>query len=287
MTNSRTATPRPAARLTRAASCTTHPAATSMRSITTRARASGVRYASSSADTGQIMIELVSSVAEDGGVVSGPFPHRRRAGDLRSLELLRVLEVTCIQADRAEPELAAAVSELREQALERWASLAHDALHLAREPEPHGVLRRPDDDLLALLQRRGGDEERDQDALAVLHAGREVDQNLVGHFGLPSLRAFMGAPRRCAGQYPGRRARPGGSRAAARGACRGPGRRGRRRGPAKRAPRRRGRPRRRARISPRDPRRRRRPWSRTPPSARGRRRGAGTRPGACPAQAFA
>jgi hypothetical protein len=56
--NSRTATPRAADRLTRDASWTAQPAAASMRSISMRALASGVRYASSPSVTGPIFAHV-------------------------------------------------------------------------------------------------------------------------------------------------------------------------------------------------------------------------------------
>ena len=56
-----------------------------------------------------------SSVAEDGGIVSGPLPHGRRAGDLHVADLLVICEPASVETDRAEPEFPAAIGELLEQ----------------------------------------------------------------------------------------------------------------------------------------------------------------------------
>jgi hypothetical protein len=72
--------------------------------------------------------ESTRLVAEDGRVAPGPLPHRRRARDLGVRDLLRVAEVAGLDADRAQPQLAAAVRELLEELLERRAALAGDAL---------------------------------------------------------------------------------------------------------------------------------------------------------------
>ena len=82
-------------------------------------------------------------VAEDGRVTPRPLPHRRRARDLGVRDLLRVAEVAGLDADRAQPQLAAAVRELLKELLERRAALAGDALGLARQSEPDGLLSSP------------------------------------------------------------------------------------------------------------------------------------------------
>src|SRR5262249_6077749 len=128
-------------------------------------------------------IRVSPSVAEDGRVVAGPLPHRRCADDLRIRDRLRLAEVARRQTDRTQPQLAPRLCELLVEPFERRTVLADDALELAWEPEPHRVLGRPDLDLLALLLRCGRDEEGYEHTLAVLHAGREVDQDLaVCHF---------------------------------------------------------------------------------------------------------
>jgi hypothetical protein len=52
--------------------------------------------------------------------------------------------------------------------------------------EVHCVLGQEHRDLLALRRRRVADEERDHDPLGVLHAGGEVDDDLVVHDRLAS-----------------------------------------------------------------------------------------------------
>src|SRR5947207_11100925 len=101
------------------------------------------------------------SVAEDRGVVACPLPHGRCAHDRCVSHLLSVVETACREADRAEPQLTAPVRKLSEQSLERRAILARNPLGLARQPEPNGILRRPDHHLLALAERGSSDKQRD------------------------------------------------------------------------------------------------------------------------------
>src|SRR6476469_6024947 len=121
-------------------------------------------------------------VAEYRRVVTRPLPHRGRAGDRRILDLRLVAETARVDADRAEPELPAAVGELLEEPLERRAAVARLADRVSGKPETDGLLGRPDHDVVvALLECRGRDEERERDLLGVLHPRREVDQNLSCH----------------------------------------------------------------------------------------------------------
>src|ERR1051326_1774645 len=132
-----------------------------------------------SSPTSTVTSVAIGSVAEDGCVVTGPLPHRRRACDPRVRHELGALEPARVEADRADEQFAAAVCELLEEALQRRASLAGDSLGLAGLPEPHCVLRQEHRDLLALLESRAADEERDEDAFRILHPRGQVDQDLV------------------------------------------------------------------------------------------------------------
>src|SRR5262245_54990714 len=122
---------------------------------------------------------LPPSVAEGGGVVSGPLPHGRGADHRRVRDFLRLAEVAGVETDRTEPEFAPGLRELLPETLERRAVLADDSLQLAGQTEPDRVLGRPDLDLFAVLLRCGRDEEGHEHALAVLHPCREIDQNLA------------------------------------------------------------------------------------------------------------
>src|SRR5581483_8784174 len=121
----------------------------------------------------------------DRRVVSGPLPHRRGAHDLRVRDHLLVLQLARVDADRAEPELAAPLLELLEQPLERRAAVASLAHSRAGEPEAHRLLRRPEHDLVTLLERRTRDQKRERHLLRIFHPGREVDEHLAGHTYLP------------------------------------------------------------------------------------------------------
>ena len=121
------------------------------------------------------------SVAEDGRTVSDPLHQRRGACNVRVADLLRVGEPAGVEADRAQPELPASVRELLEQPLERRAAVARLAVRLAGEAESHRVLRRPDDDVVALIERRRCDEERNRHPLGVLQPRRQIDEHLPGH----------------------------------------------------------------------------------------------------------
>src|ERR1051326_8544370 len=138
-------------------------------------------------------MSLLLSVAEDGGVLARPPPHRRRTDDLGVGDPLGIAEIARVQADRAQPELAARFRELIPQLLERRAPVADDPLQRVRQPEPDRLLRRPDSRLLAPLLRRRRDEKRDKHSLAILHPGREVDQNLAVACHLPLL--LLSCPR--------------------------------------------------------------------------------------------
>jgi hypothetical protein len=113
-------------------------------------------------------------------VVLSIHSHRqgRGTGDLRVRHLLGVVEISRADADRAKPELASAVGELREQLLERRAALAGNTCGLARQPEPNGVFGRPDHNLFSLAERGRRDEEGDRDSLGVLEPRSEVDDDL-------------------------------------------------------------------------------------------------------------
>src|SRR4029079_3274808 len=83
----------------------------------------------------------IGSAAEDGCVVTGPLPHRRRARDTRIRHELGALEPARVEADRADEQLAAGVRELLEEAFQRRASFARDSLGLAGQPEADRFLR--------------------------------------------------------------------------------------------------------------------------------------------------
>src|SRR5262249_59121295 len=87
---------------------------------------------------------LPPSVAEDGGVVSGPLPHGRGADHSRVRDFLRLAEVAGVETDRTEPELAPSLRELLPETLERRAVLADDSLKLAGPTEPDRLLGRPE-----------------------------------------------------------------------------------------------------------------------------------------------
>src|SRR4051794_22643408 len=124
-------------------------------------------------------------VAEHRGVAPSPFPHRRRADHLGVEDLLLVAELSGAETNRAEPKFAAALGELFEQPLKWRASFAGDSGHLAWQAEPHGVLGRPHDYLLALPEGTGRNQEREEHTLGVFHAGGKVDENLPVHRLLP------------------------------------------------------------------------------------------------------
>ncbi len=121
---------------------------------------------------------LVWLVAEDGRVIAGPLPYRRRTRDLGVQHLFGVSEVASIDADRAEPELAATVRELLKDPLERRATLASDARSLAWKPQADCLLGRPSRPF-SLTQRGRRDKKRDEDTLCVLESGREIDECLA------------------------------------------------------------------------------------------------------------
>src|SRR5262249_5020336 len=117
--------------------------------------------------------------AEAVRVVAAPFPGGGGAARRCVCDFLRLAEVSGVEADRAEPEFAAGLCELLPETLERRAVVADDSLQFPGQAEPDRVLGRPDPDLLALLLRRGRDEESDEHAFAVLHPRCEIDQNLA------------------------------------------------------------------------------------------------------------
>src|SRR5919106_3075528 len=123
------------------------------------------------------------SVAEDRGALADPLPEGRRPGELRVRDELPLVELAGVEADGADEKLAAPVGVLLDQPGERWTALAGDRLTVALETEAHGLLRQEHRHLLPLLDSGAADEEGDRDALGVLEAGREVDDDLVGVLG--------------------------------------------------------------------------------------------------------
>src|SRR5215210_328422 len=111
-------------------------------------------------------------------------------------EAVRV-ELARAHADRAHQQCSPAIRELAEQALQRRAAVTERPLGLARHGKPHGLLGEEHADLTAPLQCRARDEERDRDALSVLHSGRQVDQHLPGH----GLRPFVDPPAQSSQAY--------------------------------------------------------------------------------------
>src|SRR5436309_2991746 len=117
-------------------------------------------------------------VAEDGGALADPFPQRCRAGEPGVTDERPFVELARLEADRADEQLAA-VGVLLEQPCERRAAIARDSVGIPRQRQPYGLLGHEHRHLLALLERRDGDEEGAGHALGVLEAGGEVDYDLV------------------------------------------------------------------------------------------------------------
>ena len=87
-------------------------------------------------------------------------------------------ELTQIGQTSSSPPPSAYCSK---SALERRAAVARHAVRVPGQADVHGVLGEEHRDLLALARWRPADEERDEHALGVLHAGGEVDDDLVAH----------------------------------------------------------------------------------------------------------
>jgi len=97
----------------------------------------------------------------------------RQTHEVALVELLR------IEADRTDEELAATGRKLLEETRERRAAFAGDTLGDSWQREADSLFGEKHRDLFPLLQCCAGNQERDGHPLAVLEAGRQVDDDLV------------------------------------------------------------------------------------------------------------
>src|SRR6266540_2003872 len=125
----------------------------------------------------------LGSVAEHGSALADPLPERRRSGKTSVGHEALLVQLAGAEADRTDEELAASCRVLLEESRERRAAVAGDGFGIARKPEPDRLLRQEHCHLLALLQGRTADKERNGHAFRILEPGGEVDYDffLVRH----------------------------------------------------------------------------------------------------------
>src|SRR5438270_3589044 len=119
------------------------------------------------------------SVAEDGSAFADPFPERGRAGQACIRYEAALVQLAGLEADRTDEQLAAAVRVLLKQLRERRTAVAGDRLRVPGQSQPDRLLGKEHRHLLAALERRAPDEERNRHALGVLEPGCEVDHDLL------------------------------------------------------------------------------------------------------------
>src|SRR3954447_18489854 len=97
-----------------------------------------------------------ASVGERHGPGAGELQQRRRTLELGVLDQLVRVQLTLLEADRADVELTPLLDELRVQPFGWRVLVRADRIGVAAEAEPHAGGGQPHHDFLALVECRAG-----------------------------------------------------------------------------------------------------------------------------------
>src|SRR5512132_1184395 len=126
-----------------------------------------------------VMSPLPSSEAEDRCVlIADPLPEGGCAAHASIHDQLGLVQLAGVEADGTDEQLSASVSELLEQPGDRRAAVAGDRLSVSGQGKANRLFGQEHRHLLALLECRTSDEERDGHPLAVVESGGEIDDDL-------------------------------------------------------------------------------------------------------------